>query len=54
MSTTTVTSIISTFNSDLVSIIYGVVPDILVAVAILMGITLGVRYVRRWIFKAAK
>jgi len=54
MSTSTVASIVSTFLDDLTSIVYAVVPDVLVAVAILMGIALGVRYVRKWVFKSAK
>lgn len=45
---------IGTFLADLVSILYAVIPQILVAVAILMGIALGVRYVKKWIFKSAK
>jgi len=54
MSTSTVATMISTFLTDLTDIIYAVVPDVLVAVAILMGIALGVRYVRRWVFASAK
>ena len=54
MSTSTVVTIVGGFASDLTSILYGVIPEILVAVAILMGITIGVRYVKRWIFSSAK
>jgi len=54
MSTSTVSTIIEGFANDLAGIVYAVIPDVLVVVAILMGITLGVRYVRRWIFKSAK
>lgn len=54
MSTSTVVTLISDFVSSLTAILYGVIPEILTAVAILMGIALGVRYVRKWIFKSAR
>jgi hypothetical protein len=54
LSTSTVVTLIGAFVTDLTSIIYGVIPQILVAVAILMGISLGVRYVRRWISGSAR
>jgi len=54
MSTSTVSTLIGTFLTDLTSILYGVIPQVLVAVAIFMGIALGVRYVRKWIFGSAR
>lgn len=53
-STTTVVTLVDGLTADLVSIVYGVLPEVLTAVAVLMGISLGVRYVRKWIFKSAK
>lgn len=54
MSTSSVVTIIEGFVSDLLSILYGVIPEILAGVAVLTGIYLGVRYVRRWIFSSAR
>ena len=54
MTTTTVTTLIGTFLTDLTDILYGVIPQVLVAVAIFMGISLGVRYVRKWVFGSAR
>jgi len=54
MSTSTVATIISNYLSDLTGILYDVIPEILVAVAILTGIYLGVRYVRKWVFGSAR
>jgi len=54
MDTTTVATLIGTFLTDLTDILYAVIPQVLVAVAILMGISLGVRYVRKWVFGAAR
>jgi len=54
MSTSTVATLIGSFLTDLTEILYGVIPQVLVAVAIFMGISLGVRYVRKWVFGSAK
>lgn len=54
MSTSTVATLIGTFVTDITSILYDVIPEILVAVAIFMGLALGVRYVRNWIFRSAR
>jgi len=54
MSTSTVVTIIGNFVDSLLSVLYGVIPEVLTGVAILMGITIGVRYARRWISKSAR
>jgi len=54
MSTSSVVTLIENFVTDLLAILYGVIPEILTGVAILTGIYLGVRYVRRWIFSSAR
>lgn len=54
MSTSTVGTLIEGLVSDVLSILYGVLPELLTGVAILIGIFLGVRYAWKWIRKFAK
>jgi hypothetical protein len=49
-----VVTLVSDFVGTLTTILFGVIPEVLTAVAILMGIALGVRYVKKWIFSSAR
>lgn len=54
MSTTTVQTLIESLLSDVLGILYGIMPELLGGVAILIGLFLGIRYAWKWIRKFAK
>lgn len=54
MSTSTVETLVGNFLSDLLGILYGVIPEVLTGAAILIGISIGVRYAYKWVRKTAK
>lgn len=54
MSTSTVETLVGGLITDVLSILYGVLPSLLTGVAILIGIFLGVRYAWKWIKRFAK
>ena len=54
MSTSTVATIVEGFLTDLTGILYAIIPDVLTVMAILTGVYLGVRYVRKWVFSSAR
>jgi len=42
------------FVDDVLTVLYGFIPEVLTGVGILMAIGIGVRYAFRWIKKAAR
>lgn len=54
MSTSTVATLVESFFTDVLSILYSVIPVVLGGAAILIGISVGVRYAYKWIRKTAK
>jgi len=54
MSTSTVGTLVGGLISDVLGILYDVIPTLLGGVAVLIGIFLGVRYAWKWIRKFAK
>lgn len=54
MSTSTVVTLVNGFLQDILGILYDVIPVVLTAAAILIGISIGVRYAYKWIRKTAK
>lgn len=53
MDTAAAILLIEGFVDDVLSVLYGFIPEVLTGVGILMAIGIGVRYVFRWIKKAA-
>lgn len=54
MSTTTVVILVSGFLNDILGILYSVIPVVLTGAAVLIGISIGVKYAYKWIRKTAK
>lgn len=54
MSTTTVVTLVTSFLTDILSILYQIIPVVLTGAAILIGISIGVRYAYKWVSKTAK
>jgi len=54
MTTAQAITLVTGFVTDVLTVLYGVIPSVLTGVGILMAIGIGVRYVFKWLRKAAR